>query len=122
MEHLLKNDCSDGGFALSDGGPPSSWFTARILQGLGALGWGQHGRFQEGLAWLDEAAPRGKQGWWTAEGGFCAVTPVALLAALAASGEDRRRAQWIGEEPSIRVKAQYSGEEPSRRVKNPVVK
>ena len=92
---LLAEAPGEGGFAAREGGSPAPWLTARVLQALAGLGFGRHARFQEALAWLEEAAPKAQDGGWAREGagdgaGPCRITPVALLAALAACGDDRR--------------------------------
>jgi hypothetical protein len=89
-EVLLETAPGEGGFALEHDQVPVAWLTARVLQALAELGWCHHARFQEGLAWLDEAAPRSRTGGWERGGDECEVTPVAVLAALATCGEDRR--------------------------------
>ena len=92
VEYLLADGAGEGGFSADDGGPACPCLTARVLQTLATLGWGRHARFQEALAWLDEAAPVATDGGWSGGAGRCTVTPVALLAALTASGDDRRDA------------------------------
>jgi hypothetical protein len=70
--------------------------TARLLQGLAELGWCRHQRFQEGLAWLEEGNAGHELGGWRClrrqtSTDECDVTPVALLAALAACGDRKRK-------------------------------
>jgi hypothetical protein len=94
---LLEEAPGVGGFAASDGGDSVPWLTARVLQALARLGWCRHSRFQEAVAWLDEAAPRSVDGGWIGSGGDgesvgCGVTPVALLDALTACGATNRKA------------------------------
>lgn len=94
-EHLLETAPGAGGFARDAEEDPVPWLTARVLQALARLGWCRHSRFQEALAWLDEAAPRSPNGAWlrtdsTDEATECAVTPVALLDALTACGGSSR--------------------------------
>jgi hypothetical protein len=69
--------------------------TARVLQALAELGWCHHQRFQEGLAWLEEGDAGHRDGGWRCwrrqmSSAECDVTPVALLAALAACGGRKR--------------------------------
>ncbi len=87
----------DGDF---DTRPPCA--VARDLQALAGLRWGADLRFQERLAWLDEAAPRGRSGGWLCplpehrdRGGECRVTAVAVLA-TATDLDDGRRASVAG--------------------------
>jgi hypothetical protein len=89
-EVLFETAPGEGGFALDHDQVPLAWLTARVLQALAELGWCHHARFQEGLAWLDEAAPRSLDGGWARDGDECEVTPIAVLAALDACGEKRR--------------------------------
>lgn len=89
-EALLETAPGEGGFAIHLDQAPVSWLTARTLHALAELGWCHHARFQEGLAWLDEAAPRSQAGGWERDDDECEVTPVALLTALTACGESRR--------------------------------
>jgi hypothetical protein len=94
-EMILENALGEGGFARREGGPPVPWFTARVLQGLAELGWSHHQRFQEGLAWLEEGDAGHRHGGWRClrrqtSPDECDVTPVALLAALSASGDRKR--------------------------------
>ena len=94
-ERLLEIAPGEGGFSLREGGAPVPWLTARALQALGELGWCRHARFQEGLAWLEEEAPFSSTGGWRVVGrraptGECAVTAVALLAALTACDQGSR--------------------------------
>jgi hypothetical protein len=93
---LLATAPGEGGFSLREGGPPSSWLTARVLHASAELGWYRHPRIQEAIAWLDEGAEQHPDGGWRlidgdGVAGGCDVTAVALLAALTASGDDRRR-------------------------------
>jgi hypothetical protein len=95
-ELLLETTAGEGGFSHREGGAPSPWLTARMLQAAAELGWYRHPRIQEALAWLEEGADRHPDGGWsvleddgTAEA--CEVTAVALLAALGTWGDDRRR-------------------------------
>jgi hypothetical protein len=92
---LLADAPGEGGFSPTGGEPPQPWLTARILQALVGLGWSSHQRCQEALAWLEEAAPTSDDGGWLrggagTSGEVCAVTPVALLAALTSGAGDRR--------------------------------
>jgi len=94
-KRLLEEAPGVGGFAFRDGDDASPWLTARALQALAGLGWCRHARFQEAVAWLDEAAPRSADGAWLGSGGdddsiACGVTPVALLDALTVCGDDNR--------------------------------
>ncbi len=90
VENLLAVVSGVGGFSAREGDSPSPWLTARILQALASLGWARNARFQEALAWLDEEAASEAGPGWSDGKRNCMVTPVALLAALTASGEDRR--------------------------------
>jgi len=98
VERLFAEAPGEGGFAMNNGARPSSCLTARILEATARLGWCRHARFQEGLAWLDEAALRSDDLGWrcgyrsrsTAKRG-CTVTAVALLAALNACPELDRK-------------------------------
>jgi len=88
-EKLLETAPGEGGFAKRGGEPPVAWLTARALSALAELGWCGHVRFQEGLAWLAEAAPASSQGGWAGEArqkaaGECGVTAVGVLTALTA--------------------------------------
>jgi hypothetical protein len=94
---LLEEAPGTGGFAVNEGREPAPWLTARVLQGLARLGWCRHSRFQEAVAWLDEAALRSLDGGWIGSGGggesvACGITPVALLDALTVSGDANRAA------------------------------
>jgi len=94
-ERLLEIAPGEGGFALREGEAPVPWLTARALHTLAELGWCRHARFQEGLAWLQEEAPRSPTGGWRVvnrrtRSGECAVTAVALLAALTACDQGSR--------------------------------
>lgn len=96
-ERLLETAPGEGGFARRAGGPPVAWLTARALGALAELGWCGHVRFQEGLAWLAEAAPATPEGGWAREGsrtaaGECGVTAVGVLTALKACELDGRSA------------------------------
>jgi len=97
-ESLLASAPGDGGFAGTEGTAAEPALTARALQALAELGWCRHPRFEEGLAWLEEAAQVASEGGWAkigrdqTAGDECAVTPVAILAALTACGPSRRRA------------------------------
>jgi hypothetical protein len=95
-ESILETAPGEGGFASRDGGEAVPWLTARILQALAELGWCHHQRFQEGLAWLEEGDAGHRDGGWLCwrrqkSRGECDVTPVALLAALSAGREVRRK-------------------------------
>lgn len=118
VEVLLADISGEGGFSAADGEPPSPWLTARTLQALAALGWGRHTRFQEALAWLDEAAPVGRDGGWIEGKENCTVTPVALLAALTASGDDRRDALRNRAAASI-IDAMAAGDLEDQRLGHP---
>ena len=94
-ELILESAPGEGGFARRKGGPPVPWFTARILQAFAELGWSHHQRFQEGLAWLEDGDAGHRDGGWRcmrrqSSTHECDITPVALLAALSASGDRRR--------------------------------
>ena len=94
---LLEEAPGTGGFAVNEGREPAPWLTARVLQGLARLGWCRHSRFQEAVAWLDEAALRSADGGWIGSGGdgdsvACGITPVALLDALTVCGDANRAA------------------------------
>lgn len=94
-ELLLETAPGEGGFARRDGGQAVPWLTARVLQALAELGWCHHQRFQEGLAWLEEGDAEHRDGGWRCwrrqmSSAECDVTPVALLAALAACGGRKR--------------------------------
>lgn len=96
-KRLLEEAPGEGGFAVRDGYDPSPLLTARVLQALAGLGWCRHARFQEAVAWLDEAAPCSNEGAWLASGDggdlvVCDVTPVALLDALTVCGDSNRAA------------------------------
>ncbi len=92
-QRLLEAAPGTGGFAPGEGGEAEAGLTARVLQALARLGWCRHSRFQEALAWLDEAAPQSADGGWLTDGrGACAVTPVALLDALTACDAVNRTA------------------------------
>jgi hypothetical protein len=94
---LLETAPGEGGFALRPHGRSVPWLTARALQGLGELGWCRHPRFQEGLAWLEEGGLDDAAGGWRAidrgrTSGECVVTAVAILGALTACADHRRKA------------------------------
>jgi len=94
---LLEEAPGNGPFAERDGEDAAPWLTARVLQALARLGWCRHSRFQEAVAWLDEAAPRSADGGWRGSAGesassACGVTPVALLDALTVCGDPARAA------------------------------
>ena len=112
---LLEEAPGVGGFASRDGGDPVPWLTARVLQTLARLGWCRHTRFQEALAWLDEAAPRFADGGWIGSGGegesvVCGVTPVALLDALTACGATNREALRDRAVRAVRTTVAAAGE------------
>jgi hypothetical protein len=92
---LLETAPGEGGFSRRPGSPAVPWLTARVLQALAELGWCHHQRFQEGLAWLEEGDIGHRDGGWRCwrrrtSPSECDVTPVALLAALAACGDRKR--------------------------------
>jgi len=85
---LVSETPGHGGFALRSSRPPSPPLTARLIQTMARLGWYRDPRVVEAMAWLDEARE------WGGEGGSdrnAAVTAVALLDALGAGGDERRR-------------------------------
>ena len=95
-EVLLETAPGEGGFARCVGGFAVPWVTARVLHGLGELGWCRHPRFQEGLAWLEDGGANHPDGGWCVVGrrsvtGECGVTAVALLGALTACVGRRRQ-------------------------------
>lgn len=88
-ERLLETAPGEGGFAPRAGRAAEAWLTARALGAFAELGWCRHVRFQEGLAWLAEAAPASPQGGWMRRGHptgatECGVTAVSVLLTLAA--------------------------------------
>jgi hypothetical protein len=94
---LLETAPGEGGFALRPHGRPVPWLTARVLQGLGELGWCRHPRFQEGLAWLEEGGLDHVTGGWRVidrgrAPGECAVAAVGVLGTLTACAGQRREA------------------------------
>jgi len=94
---LIDNTPGKGGFSKCEGGSASTWLTARILQGLAALGWCRHPRFEEALAWLEDGDGRHPAGGWRAADGNrrsaeCSVTAVAVLDTLTICDDERRRA------------------------------
>lgn len=96
-QRLLEAAPGTGGFAPGEGGEAEAGLTARVLQALARLGWCRHSRFQEALAWLDEAAPRSEDGGWRASGddddpALGGVVAVALLDALTTCGGSNRGA------------------------------
>ncbi len=91
-KRLLEDAPGGGAFAEREDEDAVPWLTARVLQALARLGWCRHSRFQEAVAWLDEAAPRSPDGGWSrdGDGAACGVTPVALLDALTVCGDCNR--------------------------------
>lgn len=93
---ILETAPGEGGFARAEGGQAVPWLTARLLHGLAELGWCHHQRFQEGLAWLEEGDAGHPDGGWRCwrrrdSSGECDVTPIALLLALTACGDRKRK-------------------------------
>ena len=85
-ERLLETAYGEGGVAVRKGEPPSPIVTARLVQALIGLGFGRHLRVQEALAWIEEDA-----GARVGTHGDRQIAAAALLPALAAGGELRRR-------------------------------
>ncbi len=64
---------------------------ARSMQALAALGWCREPRFNQLMAWLEEAAPRSETGGWLdRRGRESPAIAVAVARGLAACGEARR--------------------------------
>lgn len=92
---LLEKAPGEGGFARGDSQSATPRLTARVVQAMAGLGLARLPRVQEALAWLEEGARPAPDGGWLAEdpdgpASPCGVTAVATLAALTASGDDRR--------------------------------
>lgn len=111
-ERMLDEVVGDGGIVLATAEGPSVPVTARVVQSMARLGRWSHLRVREAVAWLDEAAPVGPCGGWSVHSGESLVVPVAILTAVAESGENRpqlqRRAvesiaRSIGVDPSDRL-------------------
>jgi hypothetical protein len=122
-EVVLDSAPGVGGFSRRKGGRELPWLTARVLQGLADLGWHRHPRFEEGLAWLEDGAAEDPGGGWRpvergSASGDCEVTAVAVVAALTASGDQRRR---VVKERAVRslVKALGTGVRSSEPLGHP---
>jgi hypothetical protein len=94
---LLEEAPGEGGFSRVACDRELPWLTARILQGLAALGWCRHPRFQEALAWLEDGETAHPSGGWRVTDrrstlSECPVTAVAVLDTLTACRDERRRA------------------------------
>jgi len=85
---IVSETTGQGGIAPRTDRPASPALTARLIQAMAHLGWYRDPRVGEALAWLEEAEE------WRGERGRdrdAVVTAVALLDALNAGGDERRR-------------------------------
>jgi hypothetical protein len=86
-DRILDLRHPSGGFSSAREGEASSCLTARTLASLAALGQGRDPRFEEALAWLDEAPAVSEGIGWACPhpghhrfGGGCELTAVGVLA------------------------------------------